>query len=65
MATHEMFSGHQTIITAYDMNLSQSIEQTFKLASVSERDGGTSNISHKFCQSSVRDRLAIYFPHDD
>ena len=49
---------HQTlsnarVISAYDMNLANALELTFKCS------------EHRFCQSSVRDRMAIYFPHDD
>ena len=41
------------VITAYDMNLANALELTFKCS------------EHRFCQTSVRDRIAIYFPHDD
>jgi hypothetical protein len=41
------------LISVYDMNLANAIEQTFKSA------------EHRFCQTSVRDRMAVYFPHDD
>ena len=62
LKSHEFFEGHQTIITAYDMNLSYGIENTFKKASNSL---GVGSITHKFCQTSVRDRIAIYFPTND
>jgi hypothetical protein len=44
------------------MNMSVALEQTFKKAS---GDSGIGSIDHRFCQISVRDRIAIYFPHAD